>query len=477
MGNHDDYPGKMIQIILQDLQSLDIQIVGGLVQDQHVRIFHQNPEKTEAPLFTAGKLGDGRVLLPAVEKKTLAHGGGGNQTFGGPDEFRPFLDKIDDPERFIQSFVLLAEVTGNHRLPDGDGSGIRRFQTKKDTQQSGFSAAVRPDDAHPVVFQKGVGKITEQGPPFVGLGKIFDLDDLVPEAGGQRGNGHIPLLDNPVPVPQGLETLDMRLLLGGTGTGPAHHPGQILLVKSRHFPLRRQGVIQPLLTGLQILFVISLVPEDAGLVDLPDRIGHRVQKIPVMGHHQQSPLVGRQPVLQPLDHVMIQVVCRLIQDQQITGGQKSRRQGSPLFLPAGKERRIHIRITDTETQKHGPGLALGIPVFLLPGNGGHHIFQNGFIRVEDRILGQKRNLQSVPRGNLPRIRLKSPRKDRKDCGLSGTVNTDDPDPVLIVDSGCHIAENHLAAEGDADIFKSQYIHGFITFCKETRYLSCYSMDV
>ena len=42
MGYNQNNTIKMIQIILQDCQRLDIQIIGWLIQDQYIWCFHQN---------------------------------------------------------------------------------------------------------------------------------------------------------------------------------------------------------------------------------------------------------------------------------------------------------------------------------------------------------------------------------------------------------------------------------------------------
>ena len=255
----------------------------------------------------------------------------------------------------------------------------------------------------------------------------------------------------------------MGFLLGGSGTGSAHHPGQILLVESGHFTFSRKGVVEALLFGLEILFIITFITEDIGFVDLPDGVGHRIQKIPVMGHHQEGAFVGRKPVLQPFDHVVIQMVGGLIQDQKITGSQECGGKSRSFFLPAGQKLRTDFRIGDTEPLQHGFGFPFGVPVLFFSGYGGSHVFKDGFLRVKDRILCEKGDLQTVPGGDFSFVRFKASGQNGEDRGLSGAIDPDDPDPVLIVDPRCHIAEDDFAAQGDADVFESQYIHKCFAF--------------
>ena len=74
VGDRDHDAREMVQIVLQDLQRLDVKVIGGLVQDQHVGSLHQHAQQIQPPLLPAGQLGDGCVLLAPNEQESLAHG-------------------------------------------------------------------------------------------------------------------------------------------------------------------------------------------------------------------------------------------------------------------------------------------------------------------------------------------------------------------------------------------------------------------
>ena len=59
--DHDS--GKMVQIILKDLQCLYIKVIGRLIKDQHIGCFHEDAQQIQPALLSAGQLLDWRILL------------------------------------------------------------------------------------------------------------------------------------------------------------------------------------------------------------------------------------------------------------------------------------------------------------------------------------------------------------------------------------------------------------------------------
>ncbi len=164
---------------------------------------------------------------------------------------------------------------------------------------------------------------------------MIDLHGLAAEARGQRTELHLAVLDDFVPVPERLKALNVRLLLGGPCPGAALHPRQILAVKRCHFPLRRGGRVEPLLFQLQKPRVVRVIPPDFSPVDLQNLIRDLIEEIAVVCDHQNRAAERNQKLLQPLNHLRVQMIGRLVENQQIRRRQNRCHQGSPLLLPAG----------------------------------------------------------------------------------------------------------------------------------------------
>ena len=79
VGHGDHRPGEGVQVVLQNGQGLDVQVVGGLIQQQHIGGGGQHGEEIEPPLFPAGQLADGGPLFLRREEKLLQQLGGREQ--------------------------------------------------------------------------------------------------------------------------------------------------------------------------------------------------------------------------------------------------------------------------------------------------------------------------------------------------------------------------------------------------------------
>jgi hypothetical protein len=78
-------------------------------------------------------------------------------------------------------------------------------------------------------------------------------------------------------------------------------------------------------------------------VQLEDPAGHVVQEIPVVGDRHYRAGVGVQVLLQPGDALRVQVVGRLIQQQQVRLGQQQPAQRHPAPLAAGQHGHLRVR--------------------------------------------------------------------------------------------------------------------------------------
>ena len=87
----------------------------------------------------------------------------------------------------------------------------------------------------------------------------------------------------------------------------------------------RSDLGQPLGPGLFEAIVAAGVERQLLLVEMYDLIHHLVQQIAVVGDKQQRTRVADQEVLEPEGGLEIEVVGRLVEQQQIRRGEKHRR--------------------------------------------------------------------------------------------------------------------------------------------------------
>ena len=437
-GHHDSF--KTIQVVLQDRQRGDVQIVGGLVQQQKIGGGRQHAQKVQALFLPAGKLSDGAVLLIRRKKESFQHGRRGQYAVRRLYIFCGVLHIIDNPLlrihirkighrsrriRTLPSESIHALPSGNVRLllpgsdllgiishfyslADHHLAGIRRKETGDDLHQRGFSTAVGADKSHPVPLQENIAEIVDQ---LLFSVAFADRDKLHRGSPHSRRNGtklHTGIPYGGLPVPQLLKPLNMRLLLSGTGPGSPADPFQ--LHAQDGLALALAGVLHflPLRLQLQETGIVGLIAVDCALVDLRNPAGHAVQKIPVMRYHDQSSLPFFQIILQPVGHLIVQMVGGLVQQQNVRRGQERRDQRQPFSLTSGKLARRLGKIPDPQPGHHRLRVALNSPPVLLRHIARQHAVQAGHLRGKFRMLGEVADHRMIGRRNGSLIRLLQP---------------------------------------------------------------------
>ena len=58
VAHHEQGAGPGVQVVLDDGEGVDVEVVGGLVQQQHVRLVHEQAQELQASAFTAGEFPD-----------------------------------------------------------------------------------------------------------------------------------------------------------------------------------------------------------------------------------------------------------------------------------------------------------------------------------------------------------------------------------------------------------------------------------
>ena len=154
-----------------------------------------------------------------------------------------------------------------------------------------------------------------------------DLDLLEVELAGLLGlGGHLLVAGQTRPA----------LGLPRLGAGP--DPGQLV-----GEPLAELGVLAALdgdALGLllQVGRVVALVGVRPAAVELEDPLRHVVEEVPVVGHGQDGALVGGEVALEPLHALGVEVVGRLVEQEQVGLAQQELAQRDPAPLTTGEVR-------------------------------------------------------------------------------------------------------------------------------------------
>ena len=166
-----------------------------------------------------------------------------------------------------------------------------------------------------------------------------------------------------------------------SGARHAAHPVQFRTIKvvgTRHLGIR---CVDTFLTFLQIIAIVPFVSIYGTVVQFQYDGTNPIQKITVVCHHQQTQLGTFQITFKPLYHFQVEMIGRLVQNQQIRFGNQHIGQGHPFKLPARQRRNLLIERMDFQLRQD-----LLRPVLVVPGFFPLHPVENLFqTRVSGRI--------------------------------------------------------------------------------------------
>ena len=144
----------------------------------------------------------------------------------------------------------------------------------------------------------------------------------------------------------------MCLLFRRTSSGTTRNPLNLLAQNTLTFSLTGTHTFFPLCLSLQKPRIFFVVTVYFPFVKLYDFICHGIQKIPVMRHHNQGPTERLQLIFQPIRHLTVQMVCRLIQYEHITWSNQHGNKCKTLSLSTGKLSCLLFKVCNTKPCKH-----------------------------------------------------------------------------------------------------------------------------
>jgi hypothetical protein len=245
---------------------------------------------------------------------------------------------------------------------------------------------------------------------------------------------------------QGVGRVDPELRFGGTGRRPAAKPGQ-LLAEQVLTPLLGHGG-DPLAfgAGQHVGGVPSLVLHDLARVDLPGAGADGVQEPPVVGHGDEGAAAGGQMAGQPVDRLDVEMVGRLVEDQQVDLRDQQRGERGPATFTT--RQRSHRPIEHIRTQQRRDDLAkhpvAGPVVFgTITEHDGVHCRR----RIEGVALVEQPDPQAACVRDPAGVRLLDAREHPDQGALSDPIAADDADPVAIGDTQRDVVEDRSGAVG------------------------------
>ncbi len=270
---------------------------------------------------------------------------------------------------------VLGEVAGDHAVPEAGGAAVERMPAEQSEEQGRLPAAVRADEADLLATLDRKRRILEQQLVARGERDALGLEDDAP--GARRAEEVEP--ERPSLAGEGRELLrrTRSLLLEAPDLRELRLRLlrlRLLVPESGHEPLEALDVVGHAADGLlrrdcaRRLLAPPLVPR-AGEVVRPRRPklehGGRdgLQEPAVVGDEDDGSVDRLELALQPLEVLDVQVVRRLVEEQEVGLARQDTRKGSSRHLASGEraERPVEVVLGEAEAAHRRCGVVAPAP--------------------------------------------------------------------------------------------------------------------
>ena len=460
VGDEQKRARPAVEQALHGGQHVGVQIVAGLVQDEHVGLVEQDEHEREPPLLATRQVAHRLVLIVLREAQALEQLARGHLLTVEHGATRVAGDHLAHP--VVAELRQLVQMLGEHReahgLTDLHPPPIERLEALDDAQKRGLADAVGAHDAVAVPGPDDPVHIVQDHSVAEGKRGVLQLHHGLAEP----RHGHALELQF---VAQGRHVGNERLGrghvelgLGGPSPRAAREPRQFAA----------QGVL-PLLLG-QSLQPVALHPlHDVGgkaalegpdplTVHLPHGLAHLVKKPAVVGHHEQGAIprapTGFQMIGEPCDGLHVQVVSRLVQHEHVPVANEQPRQVHPATLTARE--RAHQPVPGHIVQKpRDDGTRAGIAGPLVFGAAPYHGPPDRIFIAQAVGLAEHAHRHTARADNATTIHFHLAGKHAEQRGFAVAVLTHDTDAGALIYPEGQLGEHCFRGEFHPHFFATE----------------------
>ena len=454
MRDENDRAGKARNDLLQQVERLDVEVVGRLVEDQQVGGLGHDPRQHQPRPFAAREVLDRRARLLRLEQEVL-HIAGHMLLFAVDQQVlaAPVRQIMGERVVEVQILALLVE-RGDLQI----GAELHRAfvglqLAGQHLQKRRLAGAIGSDEADAVAAMDPKRERRHDGAIAVALGDLLGLDHqlaAVATLGDRR-------------LDRALRSLVAAIV--GAHLLQVAEPAHVALAPCRH------AVAQPVLLALDRLAELVLLdlfffehlvapflelaetavqPPRQPAVQPDGGVGHLFEEPTVMRDQDEGAARRRKLAFEPLDRRQVQMVGRLVEQQDIGFGRQHPGERCTPRLPARQTGRIFLTRQPQMLQQIGH--AIGVVAGAEPRFG---------IGLHGRIAGKIRRLFEVAHGggrmakDFARLRLDHAGRDLHQRRFARAVAADKADPVARLDLQIGTVEQRRAAEGKLDVVEFQ----------------------
>ena len=474
----------------QGLPGGQVQVVGGLVEQQQVGSLPHDHAQHQPGLFAAAHGAHGLLHHVAAELETpqevaqvllaqgLAHQGTGGFGFAGQSDHVGQW-RVVRPQH-VQ--LLLREVADAQALALSERAAQQGQGAGHGFHEGGFALTVGPENAQALPGLHRAGHVLHDHRVHPRVAAVAEAGVAQVEHGvGQlarfvEGEAEFGIGQHRRDLFHALQGLDAALRLLGFGGLGLEAIDELLEVRDLVLLAGKGGLLLADLLGPHVFetAVVAAVAGEFAVVDVQGDLRYRIQKFAIVADDEQRAFVAFEPAFQPDQGVEVQVVGGFVQHEQVARAHERTGQLQPHAPAARKAVDRTLEFVDLEAQSHQQGLGAGGGVVgagvmqggvgvghgltVAAGFGGVHLLlcvaQAG-VTVDHEGGGGLVRLGHVLRhlGEAPLARplevaavfVQMALQQRKQAGFAGTVAADQTDVFAGVDGGVRAVEDDLGA--------------------------------
>ena len=178
MADDEEGAGPVVEEVLQGPQGVEVEVVRGLVEQQHVGLLGQRQEELDPPSLTAREEADRRPLGVVLEPERL------QQPSVGPVRLPVRArHRLAHPLIWIERVAPLVVHRDPRRGPVHHPPLARRAAAGDDVEEGRLARTVGSDDPEALTRVEGQVEVPEQPAVAVAVADVVELHHLVTEAG------------------------------------------------------------------------------------------------------------------------------------------------------------------------------------------------------------------------------------------------------------------------------------------------------
>ena len=303
--------------------------------------------------------------------------------------------------------AILREIAETDGVADIEATAVGLLFAQQEFDEGRLSRAVASDDAHLLETCEVVVEVLEDSRHVLlassfadgseGFRHILALENLRADVDVGGLQAYLPFLD--ALFGDALEFVERILAVFGFVSACLRHtahPFQFCAIEIVGACHLGSHVVDALLAFLQVVAVVSAIGIKRLVVDFDDEIADTVEEVAVVGDHEQRLVAASEKAFEPLNHLEVEVVGGLVEDEQLGFGDEHVGESHSLTLAARELRHGLRKVANLQLREY----LLGTQHFLVVAFMIEAGIEDGVVGIEVGRLLKIADAQVVAEDNL-----------------------------------------------------------------------------